>query len=81
MTTKASEAARLLGRKGGKARAKSVDEKQRRKWSIKGGKTTAAKYTPEERSERASAAAKLRWKRWREEQAKAGQPAKQKGEE
>jgi general stress protein YciG len=61
MTTKATEAARLLGRKGGKARAKAVDEKQRIDWSKKGGYAVAAKYTPEERSERARAAARARW--------------------
>lgn len=61
MTTKATEAARILGRKGGKARAKAVDEKQRIAWSRKGGKAVAAKYTPWERSERASAAARARW--------------------
>jgi hypothetical protein len=40
-----NEAARLLGRKGG----------------LKGGKTTAANRTAEERSEAASKAAKARW--------------------
>lgn len=61
MTTKSQEAARLLGRKGGKARAASTTPEQRKEWSKKGGKAMAAKYTPEERSERASAAARARW--------------------
>jgi phage-related protein len=59
---KAPEAARHLGRNGGKARAKSVDEKQRIAWSKKGGKAAQVKLTPAERSRRA----KLRWQRWRE---------------
>jgi general stress protein YciG len=61
MTTKAQVAARLLGRKGGKARAASASPEQRREWSRKGGETTAIMTTSEERSERARAAAKARW--------------------
>jgi general stress protein YciG len=61
MTTKAQQAARLLGRKGGKARAASIDAETRREWSVKGGKAAAEKSTHEERSARAKAAAKARW--------------------
>jgi general stress protein YciG len=61
MTTKAQQAARLLGRKGGKARAASVPPEQRREWSRKGGQATANKTTPDERSARAKAAAQARW--------------------
>lgn len=66
MTTKATEAARLLGRKGGKARAKNVPKADRVKWSKDGGIAAQAKLTPEERSRRA----KLGWQRWREKREK-----------
>ena len=46
------ELARKLGRRGG----------------LKGGKTRAAKMTPEERSESASKAAKARWDKKRREE-------------
>ena len=60
MTTQASKAARLLGRKGGKARAASTTPEQRAEWARRGAATTNA-ATPEERSARAKAAAKARW--------------------
>jgi general stress protein YciG len=61
MTTKSQQAARLLGRKGGKARAASVSKEQRLEWSRKGGEATASKTTLEDRTARARAAAKARW--------------------
>lgn len=53
MTTKAQLAARLLGRKGGKARAANVPAEKREEWSKKGGENAQALLTPEERSRRA----------------------------
>jgi general stress protein YciG len=70
MTTKVQSAARLLGRKGGKARAASIDEATRREWSRKGGEATASKTTPEERSARARAAVTARWEKVRAGKAK-----------
>jgi hypothetical protein len=61
MTTNASKAARLLGRKGGKARAKTTTPEQRREWSQRGGQAARDASTPEERSARGKAAAAARW--------------------
>jgi len=63
--TKVSDAAALLGRlggkKGGKARAAALTEKQRQKIARKGGRARAKNMTAEERSETARKAARARW--------------------
>lgn len=74
MTTKAQQAARLLGRKGGKARAASVSPEQRHEWSVKGGEATRDKSTREERVRRAIAAVTARWAKVRAARPECGQP-------
>src|SRR5260370_12864792 len=63
--TKVTDAAALLGslggKKGGRARAEALTERQRKKIARKGGKARAKNMTPEERSESAPKAARARW--------------------
>ena len=61
VTTSASKAARLLGRKGGKARTRATTPEQRESWSRLGGQAARDASTPEERTERCRAAAVARW--------------------
>jgi general stress protein YciG len=53
MTTRIQHAARLLGRKGGQARAANAAPEQCREWSSAGGKATAAKMSKAQRQDRA----------------------------
>ena len=54
--SKASEAASILGKKGGKARAEKLSKKRRIEIASQGGKARAASITKEERTEIANKA-------------------------
>jgi len=66
--TEAGRALAALGAsKGGKAAAKAMDGDQLRARASAGGKASAARLTPEERSQRALKAVQARWARYRRE--------------
>ena len=49
--TRASEAARILGKMGGKSRAKKLSKKRKKEIASQGGKARAATMTAKERRE------------------------------
>ena len=56
-----SDAARTLGRKGGKASAAMLTTEQRKRRARKGGRASAAALTPAQRTARARNAVTARW--------------------